>query len=621
MVTNVLDQASIADAINRQKVGSQRTKNEMMRQGTQDPGSFAMNNQQQISQAQQPQEFWGAGRKETPVGTDESLIGAIGGTKAKLGGQDFYYSPYDVTKASWGTQDADDIDLGGGKYNIMHNGNSLGTGYKSLADTIKDYQMKQYSPKATQQWQQTSLPQEAYGQQNILGGEYGVAPEIKQDWLSSNNYRAGAPVVTTDGAGDNFSQTTTPTWEKLVNGFSAGGNGFYGTEAEALQAQQDLSKQYITGNATRDWETLGQILNYGGVTGDFTTPHAIGGNKQADLISGLNTLYGSKPVIYDGKLLGYNSATGVDPITDQWSKQNVSTDKSGGLFNKKTTTTQTWDVGNLGMGRQSVDPTWLQNNAISGGDGTHTISAEKAANNPGWYNQDYFNRNAGSNSQSSKQGFLGGVFNILDPILDKVDPMHNKVQEWTTGSAERDQQAPYFQKIAPMIVNAFLPGWGSALSALDSASLGDGKGAIGNAVGSYLGMSGGFDTGYGNLANASANSAAGSAINSFSSGGDLADMFKAAATGALGGAAGSSIGSATSGLNPALSGFLSGAAKGAVSSLAQPKAMFESALSSGASGGLAGMFTPTNATPTEKRQAQSNASDAVKLAKLFIKKK
>ena len=521
MVTNVLDQAQIADAINRQKVGSQRVKNEMMRQGTQDPGAFAMNNQPQIQQAQQPQEFWGAGRKELLAGTDESLLSAIGGTKTNLGGQDFYYSPYDVSKASWGLQDTDDLDLGQGKYSIMSNGANLGTGYKSLADTLKDY-----------------------------------------------------------------------------------GHG-----------------GYATGNATRDWEALGQVLNYGGINGDYSTPHAIGGNKQADLISGLNTLYGSKPLIYDGKLLGYNSATGVDPITDQWNRQDISTSKSGGLFNKKTTTTQTWDVGNLGMGRQSVNPNWLQSNAISGGDGRYTITPDKAAQNPGWYNQDYFNRNAGSSSQTSKQGFLGGIFNIIDPILDKIDPMHNKVQEWTTGSAERDQQAPYFQKIAPMIINGFFPGWGSALSAVDSASMGDGRGAVGNAIGSYLGMSGGFDTGLGTLANASANSAAGSAINSFSSGGDLADMFKAAATGALGGAAGSAVGSATDGLNPALSGFLSGAAKGAVSSMAQPKAMFESALSSGAAGGLAGMFTPTNATPQQKQQARGTASDTVKLAKLFMKKK
>jgi hypothetical protein len=521
MVTNVLDQAQVADAINRQKVGSQRVKNEMMRQGTQDPGSFSMNNQQEIQQAQQPSEFWGAGRRELTAGTDQSLLGALGGSTTKLGGQDFYYSPYDISKASWGTMDADDVDLGKGQYSIMSGGKALGTGYKSLADTLKDY-----------------------GQ----GG-------------------------------------------------------------------------YATGNATRDWETLGQQLNYGGVTGDFSSPHALGGNKKADLISGLNTLYGSKPIVYDGKILGYNSPTGVDPIKDQWNQQSTNTSKSGGLFNKKITTTHNWDMGNVGMGRQSVDPTWLQKNAIGGGNGTYTIAPDKAAENPGWYNQDYYNRNVGQNSQTQKQGFLGGIFNILDPILDKLDPMHNKVQEWTTGSAERDQQQPYFSKIAPMIINGFFPGWGSALSAIDEASMGNGRGAVGNAAGAYLGMSGGFNTGYGNLANAAANSAAGGAINSFASGGDLADIFKAAALGAAGGAAGSGVSSATSGLNPALSGFLSGAAKGAVSGLAQPKSMFESALSSGAAGGLAGMFTPTNATPEQKRQASGTATDAVKLAKLFMKKK
>lgn len=77
-------------------------------------------------------------------------------------------------------------------------------------------------------------------------------------------------------------------------------------------------------------------------------------------------------------------------------------------------------------------------------------------------------------------GLLGSFFNFVDPILDKIDPMHNKVQTWTTGSSTTEGQRPYFETIAPMVVDAFLPGVGSAIGGLDGASTGNwGKAAIG----------------------------------------------------------------------------------------------------------------------------------------------
>jgi hypothetical protein len=87
-------------------------------------------------------------------------------------------------------------------------------------------------------------------------------------------------------------------------------------------------------------------------------------------------------------------------------------------------------------------------------------------------------------------GLLGSVFRVLDPILDTVDPMHNKVQEWTTGSKDTEKQSPYFETIAPMIVDAFLPGWGSALGAVDGASTGNWTKAGLSALGSYAGFAG-----------------------------------------------------------------------------------------------------------------------------------
>lgn len=217
-------------------------------------------------------------------------------------------------------------------------------------------------------------------------------------------------------------------------------------------------------------------------------------------------------------------------------------------------------------------------------------------------------------------GLLGGIFGVLDPVLDKLDPMHNTGQDFATKLIGADTQEQAFSMIAPMVLNYFLPGAGSALSAADAASTGNWTGALTNAAGAYMGATGGIDTGYGATANAAANGAASNALNSFGQGGDLADMFKAAAMGGLGGAAGSGVGQLTSDLSPTLSGFLSGAARGATSSLLQPQNMLESALSSGAAGGLGGMFNNGVTNQTERRQNSQNANNLVKLAKLFVKK-
>lgn len=85
-------------------------------------------------------------------------------------------------------------------------------------------------------------------------------------------------------------------------------------------------------------------------------------------------------------------------------------------------------------------------------------------------------------------GLLGSFFNFVDPILDKIDPMHNKVQTWTTGSSETEGQRPYFETIAPMIVDAFLPGVGSAVGAVDKASTGNWTGAGISALGAMYGL-------------------------------------------------------------------------------------------------------------------------------------
>lgn len=65
---------------------------------------------------------------------------------------------------------------------------------------------------------------------------------------------------------------------------------------------------------------------------------------------------------------------------------------------------------------------------------------------------------------------LNGFFEKVDPILDTVDPAHNEVQTATTGSRLTKGQSPYFQTIAPVIVNAFFPGAGTMAQGISNIS-------------------------------------------------------------------------------------------------------------------------------------------------------
>ncbi len=157
-------------------------------------------------------------------------------------------------------------------------------------------------------------------------------------------------------------------------------------------------------------------------------------------------------------------------------------------------------------------------------------------------------------------GLLGGVFNFLDPILDTVDPMHNQVQTWTTGSKTTKGQSPYFEAIAPMIIDAFLPGVGSAIGGVDKASTGNYAGAALSALGAYgsLGSMGstaadagtGLTATEGLTATAPAYEGAGTAAGSGFSG---ADSF-----GTLSASSGSGIGAANSGADALGSGISAG---------------------------------------------------------------
>lgn len=631
----------------KNKISDKRKRNEMLRLGQQDPTAFAVQNTQALQQPEQPTEFLGAGRKEYQPGTiDESLLGALGGTTQRTdAGQNFYYSGnYDLTKARWGTQDKDDLDLGGGKYNIMDGGQSLGTGYKSLADSIRDLQRQKYSVSPAQQWQaaQPLYKSAGYGWNGDTWGESQTLDQAAMDAAGirqNPNWRApygydehGSPYHL-----DRSYDINTPQYQKAISGYTVRNGDFFTSEDAAKQAIEKYAGEYITGNNTRDWETLGQLLNYGAVTGDFSTPHAIGGNQKADPIKGLDTLYGSKPIIYDGKLLGYSGDISVDPIKDQWNKQWQNTSTSGNIFKKTTTTDYGWDVGALGMGRNLVDPNWYMQNATINGN-KYLLAPDKAASNPGWTNEDYFAREAGGGSYK-KSTFMGPVNNFMEKVakFNKVAPIVLAALTWGLGSGASagaaGTGAGSGAGAAAGTAGAAAGGAGlntlgqilSGVQAAQNLSTGNFAGAALSGLGAAnINPTSAFTT---YLRNAGMPAMAARAIPAFATsattnllrGQDTKSALASALFGTAGGEVGNYLTKATEGvLGNVGSKIFGGAASGAISN---PKSAIESAISSGAVGGLSGMFTPNNATREQRIAANNKAKTAVNLAKLFVKRK
>ena len=81
---------------------------------------------------------------------------------------------------------------------------------------------------------------------------------------------------------------------------------------------------------------------------------------------------------------------------------------------------------------------------------------------------------------------LDDFFKRVDPILDTASPLHNVIQEKTTGSATTEGQSPYFQAIAPVIVDVFFPGAGSMAAGISNISDGNTGKGIAQFAGGYV---------------------------------------------------------------------------------------------------------------------------------------
>lgn len=238
----------ISDVVNRQKIGSQRQKNEMIRAGVTDPTSFKLQNQKYFDQQNQDIQA-----QQLPSNTqDSSLYNQL-------------YQQPQKPNYQIGTDGYTQQDIGNGQYNILSStGENIGLGYKSVSDSIRDY-TKNYDLSSRELGRSNPNP---------------IYPEHKTD--TENN-----PTV------DVTSMSDSDYLEYIKNQY---GVGKYPDVEEQQLKETPLINQ---------WDTLGQLLN-----GSFRRktygldPSAI--NPYADFtIKGLNTLYGSTPVISNNKVVGY----------------------------------------------------------------------------------------------------------------------------------------------------------------------------------------------------------------------------------------------------------------------------------------------------------------------------
>jgi hypothetical protein len=568
--SQILGLDQIADAVNRAKLGSQRRKNEMIRLGTTDPTSFQMNFKNQLKEQQGPQDSLFAGNKlagnQNP---DQETVDYVGNALSKAGGKYYYYGdsdysdPNNVTNAlkskgwksskstvdptlynllslknpvtsykgqqyyqgdvdpssaQWGTTGYNTQDLGDGTYNILgSSGSSIGKGYKGLDDTIKELAAQQ---------EQSKNP-------------YGLSPPLATEM---DNYYPTFP---------------NPTQYSNTSPYSAG----------------DLDK----------WEVLGQVLNGKPIPYDATTNRssmAMSGDNQNQSIKGLQSLFGSTPLIYNNKVMGYkmdptpatqDTLGYVDPYTVRRSDTKGSTQFSYGLQ------------------RQYNDPnTWNQLTKSLDANSLY-VPSENAEKLPGWTNVD----NSQYHHQSS--GLASKIMQGLGSVLS-------------------------FTPLAPM---------GLALSTLGSLSSGNHLGGILGAVTGGLGQAGAFDKLGSSLGNTlGTGSKIGSsivrggvgALSGLAQGGGVKDALLGGVGAGLGPLAGNYI---SSNLGDTLgktgANMIGSGASGALQSLFKKQNIGEGALSSSLASGLGDFLsTMTNNTGSnyDSRRARSNSDLAKTLVNL-----
>lgn len=495
-------------------------------------------------------------------------------------GKKFYTGKIDPSEFQYGTQGLETEDIGQGKFNIKGpQGQSLGVGYKKPGEALNDIVTRNLISSISQ------------------SGDYYTSPHLGRMETRGQGIQSEGDI---DQSYQEFVPDTYSSREAIEAALRSRGRSAYSPFGSELE-QYKLLGDYLTGKSGIDdlvtYPNRKPIREYAGKVGSNT-------------LSGENTLYGSDPLIRqqlgqasaftkpqgDYGLLGYRmnmnpAAGGVGAL--------------GGLAQQKADlhgSTKSMST----LQRVFNDPEAWSKVGSALPSGNFFVKPENVSNIPGWSDQ-YNSKYARSRRRG---GLFSKVFKILDPILDRVDPLHNPTQDMAVKLTGSGSQEEAFNKVAPIVLSFFGP-WGAAANAANSASTGNMGGALMSAIGAGMGFSGYNPTsGLGSsiqgmtgfspaVSNALASGLAGgtmSGLGSMASGGNFGQGFlRGAAGGAAGSYAGSTIGNYlnSSGLSPALTSGLTAAgsnlAGGLASSLAagqkiSPQALALSSALAGAKG-------------------------------------
>ena len=262
-------------------------------------------------------------------------------------------------------------------------GQSIGTSYKSLDQSLYDY-AKQGAQKGIQKVQKVGVADPNYGYGGW--GDYSNVPMVTRythPSLTEGGYDGG------EAAGRLFN-----TEQEILDILGAGGQFSLESREKGGRPITDLQR----------WEELGQFIN--GKTDpvtDFTYHRNYGGNNQTENISGADSLYGSLPLLWGDKLMGYKmDTTPLDPVKDaRW----------GGAMRDPYTLYAADTKGNTlshsHMARE-YNPGWEKYATKLDNDNIF-VKAEDAANLPGWQNKDSSSYSHQSSGFLSKLGPIASI--------------------------------------------------------------------------------------------------------------------------------------------------------------------------------------------------------------------
>lgn len=648
-----LDLSQVSNAVSMNMVSDPRKRNEMIRMGLSDPNAFALQNQGQLQQAQQPSEFAGAGRQlASNQNPDVSAANLVGGIH-NVDGQYYYYGDKDTSTAQFGTGGYTLSDIGGGKQNILNpDGSVVGVNYmdpnSALGSLLYDSAVNDLQTNVGKSLGNMMPSTTTYSSKALLD------PAVYGD---DGTYLSGG-TPTQYNTLEELQSALKTLYQSPVTVYDNKGNLVPAQEGDVDIYALDRLAQFL-GNQKMEFSGLGSLTNPFGFMDDSGLSRSFGTSDPT--ISGLDTLYGSTPLIWDNQLLGYTMD--LTPVEEgdpyYYNGNTLALIDDNGKTTSQAYLQQIYNNpeqwGELGA--------FLPN-------GNYFVSPENAAKLPGITYRKEFNM-----QEIPSDSFFGEAFDVLDPILDTIDPLqHDATQNFVMDLLGKDSQKETFETVAPIVASFFGP-WGAALNFANSASKGDDAGAIMNMlsmVGSApAGEAGGVTTsgvtdGAGWYAGGGADAAAGagstasgaSSVGSAATAGDaattssnvtynqqltnyvsdklgvtpevakglitaskntLAGLFagqdlnsalRAGAFSGMGGAAGDWLSSNYSGeLGKIGSRALGGAASGAINSLFTKNDVLRGSLYGAMSGGLHGWFNSMGSQPGQQVAPQASATN------------